>query len=240
MDITGVLNLANGGTSANLTASNGGIFYSTASAAAILAGTSTAKQILQSGSSTTPSWSTATYPATTTVSQLLYSSSSNVVAGLSTLDNGVLVTSVSGVPEWLANGTANYVLTANSGAPPSWQATAASSVTFTGDSGTPFSGNAVTVTAGTTGLSFAASTPDLTLGGTLNVGHGGTGAATLTGVLIGNGTSAVTGNAITQYDVLVGGASNAISSISPSTSGYVLTSTEFLPIHLSKLLLQVL
>ena len=44
MDITGVSNLANGGTSANLTASNGGIFYFTASAAAILAGTSTAKK----------------------------------------------------------------------------------------------------------------------------------------------------------------------------------------------------
>jgi hypothetical protein len=33
--VTGVLPLANGGTNANLTASNGGIFYSTASAAAV-------------------------------------------------------------------------------------------------------------------------------------------------------------------------------------------------------------
>jgi hypothetical protein len=56
--------LALGGTNADLTASNGGIFYSTASAGAILAGTATASQVLLSGASTTPSWSTATYPAT--------------------------------------------------------------------------------------------------------------------------------------------------------------------------------
>ena len=66
---TGVWNgtsvdLAHGGTNANLTASNGGIFYSTATAGAILAGTATAGQIIRSGASTTPSWSTATYPAT--------------------------------------------------------------------------------------------------------------------------------------------------------------------------------
>ena len=60
--------------------------------------------------------------------------------------------------------------------------------------------------------------------GTLTVPGGGTGATTLTGVLIGNGTSAITGNAIVQYNVLVGGASNAITSIAPNTSGYVLTS----------------
>jgi hypothetical protein len=56
--------LNKGGTNASLTASNGGIFYSTATAGAILSGTATAGQILQSGSSTTPTWSTATYPAT--------------------------------------------------------------------------------------------------------------------------------------------------------------------------------
>lgn len=60
--------------------------------------------------------------------------------------------------------------------------------------------------------------------GTAVVAGGGTGATTLTGVLIGNGTSAVTGNAVTQYDVLVGGSSNAISSVGPGTSGQVLQS----------------
>lgn len=92
------LSLANGGTNANLVASNGGIFYSTATAGAILAGTATANQVLLSGASGTPAWSTATYPATTTVNQLLYSSSANVVAGLATGNNGTLITSAGGVP----------------------------------------------------------------------------------------------------------------------------------------------
>lgn len=61
---TGQLGLTRGGTAASLTASNGGIVYSSASALAILGGTATANQILMSGSSTTPAWSTATYPAT--------------------------------------------------------------------------------------------------------------------------------------------------------------------------------
>lgn len=93
-----VIDLAHGGTNANLTASNGGIFYSTASAGAILAGTATANQVLLSGSSTTPAWSTATYPATTTINQLLYSSSANTIVGLTTANNGVLLTSAGGVP----------------------------------------------------------------------------------------------------------------------------------------------
>ena len=92
------VSLANGGTGASLTASNGGIFYSTASAGAILAGTATANQVLLSGSSTTPAWSTATYPATTTVNQLLYSSSANVIAGLATANSSILVTSAGGIP----------------------------------------------------------------------------------------------------------------------------------------------
>lgn len=115
--------LAYGGTSASLTASNGGIFYSTASAGAILSGTATAKQMLQSGSSSAPAWSTATWPSTTTADAILYSSATNTVGQISVVDNGVLITSNSGVPSLLANSsTAGYILTANSGAPPSWQA----------------------------------------------------------------------------------------------------------------------
>jgi len=116
---SGQLSLARGGTNANLTASNGGIVYSTASALAILAGTATANQVLLSGSSTTPAWSTATYPATTTINQLLYSSSNNVIAGLATATTAVLTTS-SGVPTWasqlsLALGGTNAALTASNG-----------------------------------------------------------------------------------------------------------------------------
>ncbi len=92
------IDLAHGGTNASLTASNGGIFYSTGTAGAILSGTATANQILMSGASTAPTWSTATYPATTTINQLLYSSAANGVTGLATANSGVLITSSGGVP----------------------------------------------------------------------------------------------------------------------------------------------
>ncbi len=93
-----VIALAYGGTNANLTASNGDIFHSTAAAGAILAATATANQALLSGSNTAPAWSTATYPATTTINQILYSSSKNVIAGFSTGNNGIVLTSGTGVP----------------------------------------------------------------------------------------------------------------------------------------------
>jgi hypothetical protein len=90
--------LANGGTNNALTASNGGIVWSDASKLNILSGTATANQVLLSGSTATPAWSTATYPATTTINQMLYSSSANVIAGLATANGGILNANASGVP----------------------------------------------------------------------------------------------------------------------------------------------
>lgn len=95
---TSLLALANGGTNAALTASNGGIFYSTASTGAVLSGTATARQMLQSGAATTPAWSTSTWPATTTINRILYSSAANVISDLATANGGILNTSSSGVP----------------------------------------------------------------------------------------------------------------------------------------------
>ena len=56
LNASGLLPLAIGGANAALTASNGGIVYSTASALGILSGTPTAGQCLLSGSNTIPSW----------------------------------------------------------------------------------------------------------------------------------------------------------------------------------------
>jgi trimeric autotransporter adhesin len=117
------LSLANGGTGASLTASNGGIFYSTATAGAILAGTATASRVLLSGASATPSWSTATYPATapttgtvlrangtnwlpsnatypntTTINRILYSNANNTISEIIAAANSTLVTDGSSVP----------------------------------------------------------------------------------------------------------------------------------------------
>jgi len=61
--------------------------------------TGSANQLLSSGGSgANPSWTTATYPATTTINQLLYSSSANTIAGLATTNGGILNANSSGVP----------------------------------------------------------------------------------------------------------------------------------------------
>jgi hypothetical protein len=134
--LSGNLVLANGGTSASLTASNGGIFYSTASAGAILSGTATARQMLQSGTSTTPAWSTTTWPATTTNSQLLYSSATSVVGEVTAGNYGVLISSSAGVPSWLANGTTGQILTATTSGNPSWGAAPSSGFNWNDVTGT--------------------------------------------------------------------------------------------------------
>lgn len=90
--------LANGGTNASLTASNGGIVWSNATQFQILAGTATARQMLQSGATATPAWSTATWPATTTINRILFSSAANVVGEISTVNGGMLNANSSGVP----------------------------------------------------------------------------------------------------------------------------------------------
>lgn len=95
---TGTLSLARGGSANNLTASAGGIVWSDASKLNILAGTTTAGQLMLSGNAATPSWSTSTYPSTNAVSTLLYASSANVMAALATANNGTLITSGAGVP----------------------------------------------------------------------------------------------------------------------------------------------
>lgn len=55
-----IVHMNKGGLNANLSPSNGGIFYSTATAGAILGGTVTANRMLLSGSTSAPSWSTYT------------------------------------------------------------------------------------------------------------------------------------------------------------------------------------
>lgn len=100
MGWSGQLSLARGGTNANLTASNGGIFYSTATAGAILAGTATAGQILSSGASAAPSWSTATFPTTAAANTVLGAATANVITALATpqISGIVLSTNTTSLP----------------------------------------------------------------------------------------------------------------------------------------------
>ncbi len=75
--------LGQGGTNAALTASNGGIVYSGSSAFAVLAGTSTAGTMLQSGASGAPSWSQAAYATSSGVfGNYLTSDGTNFVSAI--------------------------------------------------------------------------------------------------------------------------------------------------------------
>lgn len=105
------------------TANNGLLVTSNTGVPSILAGPGTTGNILQSNAAAAPSFSTATYPSTTTINQILYSSSTNVVGGITAVIDGVLISNhAAGLPSFLANGTAGFVLTAQSGAPPAWAA----------------------------------------------------------------------------------------------------------------------
>lgn len=110
--ITGILTMAGGGTGANLTAANGAIPYSGASVMALLA-PGTLGQLFRSGGAGAPTWTSETFPASTTINQILYSSAANVVSGLATANTGALVTSSTGVPSIASGSTANRLLRTN-------------------------------------------------------------------------------------------------------------------------------
>jgi len=116
----------------------------------------------------------------------------------------------------LAIGTSGQILT-STGTAPQWS-------TLSGVAVTTFSG-------GTTGLTPSTATSGaITLGGTLVVGNGGTGVATLTGLAYGNGTSAFTAATATQVVSVIGttavtNATNAtntgITAVTTGTTNYL-------------------
>ena len=104
---TGLL-LAGGGTSANLTANDGGIVYSTATAMAILSGTATANKMLLSGATAAPTWSTSTIPSSAgaTAGKALVSDGTNYV-----LSSAAFPTSVGATGTILRSDGTNWVAT---------------------------------------------------------------------------------------------------------------------------------
>jgi len=63
-----------------------------------LADATASGQIIFSDAAKNLSFTSAAYPTSTTINQLLYSSSANTIGGLATANNGVLITSAGGVP----------------------------------------------------------------------------------------------------------------------------------------------
>lgn len=88
---TGLLALSRGGTNANLTASNGGVVYSTATAMAILAGTANGSRPLLSGVSSAPSWGAFSLPGSVTSGGVLYFSSTSAGASSAALTANQIV-----------------------------------------------------------------------------------------------------------------------------------------------------
>lgn len=213
---TGLLSLTRGGTNANLTASNGGLVYSTASAMAILAGTATAGQIPRSGASAAPSWSTTTYPATAAAGTILAAGTLNTIAGTPTPTLGVagsllgtlsLAGNTSGAalitPQAVA-GNPTLTLPNTSG---TFAASAAAPITLNATTGqigitsaalTRTNDTNVTVTLGGSPTTALLAATSLTLGwtGLLAVTRGGTGLG-----------------AVVQGDLLYGSAANTLSAL---------------------------
>ncbi len=145
---SGILALNKGGTNAALIASNGGIVWSNATQMQILAGTATAGQLLRSGTTATPSWSTSTYPATNAVSTLLYASSANVMGALATTNKASLSTNATGVPTWLALTDGQIVIGSTAGAPAAATLSAGPGISISNAS------NAVTISGTGSGIGW--------------------------------------------------------------------------------------
>ena len=97
-DLYGILPVPNGGTGV-ASLNQHGVVIGNGVAPVNVTATGTSGQVLQSrGSGADPTYSTAIYPTSTLANELLYSSTNDNITGLTTANNGVLVTSVSGVP----------------------------------------------------------------------------------------------------------------------------------------------
>lgn len=204
---SGVTSVAQGGTG-RFTLTDHALLVGDATAPVGFVGPAATGTILQgAGASADPAFSTATYPATTTINQILYSSAANTVAGLATANNGSFVTSATGVPSVLAGpGTTGNILQSNAAAAPSFSTATYPVTTAQGDLLLSSAANTVTALAkdanatrylSNTGASNNAAWAqiDVTNGvtGTLPVANGGTGAATmsLNALIVGNTTSPV-------------------------------------------------
>lgn len=192
-DVSGVLPLANGGTNANLTASNGAIPYSTASAMAFLAPGSSG-QVLTSGGAGAPTWGSSLTNPMTTGGDIIYGGS----AGAATR---------------LANGSAGqYLRSSGTTVAPTWASILTSEITGTSTNDSASSGkigefisnvrsSALTLTTLTSGHAFDCDTNATVSGGeTINA----------TGIALTAGDWEITGNI---YYTVVTAAVTSISSL---------------------------
>jgi hypothetical protein len=166
---------------------------------------STSGQVLQSaGSSADPAYSTATYPATTTINQILYSSAGNTVSGLATANSAILNTSSGGVPSLSTSPSVSGTITAGTG------------LTATTGAITATNGNIVMGTAGNKVIVPTGS----------NASAGVTGAMSGTPGAVSVTTSACSSTCLIFFcRAATGGTPGQVSITAQSSSGFTLTST---------------
>lgn len=163
-----IVGLNQGGTAKALTASNGGLIYSDADSMEVLAGTATANQIAMSGSSAAPSWSTATYPATTTINRILYSSAANTIGQIASANSAQLVTNATGVPAMTASLTDGQIVIGDTaGTPVPGTITSGAGITVTNAAGS------ITIAATGGGLTInnVTGTSSVMVGNSLNIAN---------------------------------------------------------------------
>lgn len=102
---------------------------------------STGAVLVSNGAGSDPGFTTATYPLTTTVNQILYSSATNTVAGLATANSAVITTTAAGVPVATALATdGQLIIGSTAGAPAAATLTAGAGISIVN------AGNSITIT----------------------------------------------------------------------------------------------
>ncbi len=110
---------------------------------------STGAVLMSNGLGSDPGFSTATYPATTTVSEILYSSSANTVTGLATANRAVLTTGATGIPVLTALATnGQLIIGSTAGVPAASTLTAGAGISITNGS------NSITIAATSGGFTW--------------------------------------------------------------------------------------
>jgi hypothetical protein len=105
-------------------------------------------QILQNNAAADPSYSTATYPSTTTTNQILYSSAANVVSGLATANQAVLTTGATGTPVLTALAVNGQLIIGSTAGVPA-------AATLTAGTGIAITNGSNSITIATTGAGVA-------------------------------------------------------------------------------------
>lgn len=102
----------------------------------MLANPSADNRVLLSGNLAIPAWSTASYPPTTTINRILYSSANNTINEIVTANSATLYTNSSGVPAFTASMTNGQILIGSTGGSPTLaNLTAGTGVTITNGAG---------------------------------------------------------------------------------------------------------